>query len=93
MTSKVVLTLKDPGFLAGVQDIQLVLDGRNEATMQFGDTKEFEISSGSHVAQLVLHAVVNRKSKELSFSIGENQKLHLEGKYSRLWGSISIGLA
>jgi hypothetical protein len=36
--------------------------------MQFGDKKEFEIAAGEHVAQLILHGIVNRSSKELKFS-------------------------
>ena len=92
MTSKVVITLKNPGFLAGVQNIEFELDGKHIESMHFGDRKEFEIAAGDHAARLILHAIANRSSKELKFSLAEGQMVAIEGKYSRLWGNMGIGL-
>jgi hypothetical protein len=91
--SKLVVTLKDPGFLLGVSGIDFLLNGRSLSLMHFGDTKEFEIEAGEHVAKLILHGVVDRSSKNLKFSLGEGESVRMEGKYSRAWGNMNISLA
>lgn len=92
MPSIVVITIKDPGFLVGVRGIEFLLDGRGQGVLQFGDIKEFEVHLGQHVAKVILHGVIDRSSKELRFSLGEDQTVRIEGKYSRLWGNMSISL-
>lgn len=92
MASKIKLTLKNPGFLIGVQGIHFILDGEFQAEMQFGESREFETAPGEHVAQLILYGMAERSSKELRFSLKEGQHAAIEGKYSRLWGNIKMKL-
>lgn len=92
MTAKVKITLVDPGFLAGVRGIDFLLDGEQMALMQFGESKDFEITPGEHTVQVILHGVIKRSSKVLKFSLAKGQGANVESKYSRLWGTMSIKL-
>jgi len=90
--AKAVVTLLDPGYLAGVVGIEFVVDGFILSNIQFGETREYEIEPGNHIAKVVLHGVITRTSKELPFSVEKGQTVNIEGKYSRAWGKINISL-
>ena len=90
--AKAVLTLLNPGYLAGVVSIQFVLDEQTLSTIQFGETREYEIEPGSHKAKIVLQGIMTRTSKELSFTVEKGQTVNIQGKYSRAWGNIKLSL-
>lgn len=90
MAGSMAVTLKKPGFLLGVESIEIVIDDDQRFSMDFGDQKEFELDSGAHTVQAVLHAILNRRSRKLKLIIRDGEKANIEGKYSRLWGNINL---
>ena len=86
----IIVRLKDPGFLAGIQAIEFIVDGKPKGLLQFGETKEFEIDPGKHAAKIILHGIIRRSSKQLEFSVDKGKIINIEGKYSRVWGKINI---
>ncbi len=89
-SSRIEVTLTDPGWLLGVRDIAVLLDGSPAGRMQFGEKLMLDCSSGSHSVQLVLRAIATRRSNALTIDVADGQTKGVAASYSRLWGSIRI---
>ncbi len=88
--SRIEVALVDPGWLLGVRDVEVLVDGNPAGRMQFGEELALDCSSGSHSVQLVLHALVTRRSNALTLDVAAGETKSIAARYSRLWGSIKI---
>ncbi len=90
MPAAITVTLADIKMLAGVKGIDLLVDGIPQTTLQFGKTVTVEVEAGPRAVQVILHGVVQRKSKRLIVLAPEGGHVSVVGKYSRLWGTIKL---
>jgi hypothetical protein len=90
MSSKLEFSLAAIKMLAGVEGIDVLIDGRREATLEFGDSMTFEIEAGERTLQTILHGVVERRSKVLTLFAEEGGHIAVVGKYNRFWGNIKL---
>jgi hypothetical protein len=90
MSSEIEFSLAAVKMLAGVEGIDVLIDGQREATLQFGETMTFEIEAGELTLQTILHGVVNRRSKILTLFAEEGSRIAVVAKYSRFWGNIKL---
>ena len=90
MTSRIEIKIEDQRLVLGVQDVEVLIDGKSAGSMQLGDAGAFETPSGTRRVQLVLHALIDRQSPELAVDLGEGETARLQGRYSRVTGDISL---
>ena len=90
MSSEIEFSLAAVKILAGVEGIDVLIDGQREATLQFGESMTLEIEAGERTLQTVLHGVVDRRSKVLTLYADEGRIIAVIGKYSRFWGNIKL---
>ena len=90
MSSEIEFSLAAVKMLAGVEGIDVLIDGQREATLQFGESMTLEIEAGERTLQTVLHGVVDRRSKVLTLHADEGRSIAVIGKYSRFWGNIKL---
>jgi hypothetical protein len=90
MTGSAVIELSDPGFLKGIKGIDVTVDGVVVHTIQFGEKHTIDLSSGKHDIGMVLRGIVSRKTKVLTVDVPEGDTVHVNGVYSRLWGTIKL---
>lgn len=93
MSSEIEVSLAAVKMLAGVQGIDVLVDGEPQASLQFGETTILPVAPGRRAIQVLLRAVFNRRSNVLSVNVAEGERVVVVGKYSRLWGSIKLKLS
>jgi len=93
MSSNIDFSLADIRMLAGVEGIDVLIDGQKRATLQFGDTATFEVEAGERTLQTVLHGMLNRRSNVLTLFVEEGGHVAAIGRYSRLWGNIKLKMS
>ena len=90
MSSEIEFSLADIKILAGVEGIDVLIDGQREATLQFGDATTFQVEAGERTVQTILHGMLVRRSKVLTLFAQEGGHVAVVGKYSRFWGNINL---
>jgi len=93
MSSEIKVSLAAVKMLAGVQGIDVLVDGEPQASLQFGETTILTVAPGRRAIQVALRAVFNRTSNVLPVTVAEGERVMVVGKYSRLWGSIKLKLS
>ena len=90
MTAKLEVSTKKPFLLFGVKGVEIKVDGVSLGIIKLGETKTFEVESGSHELSGVLHAVVNRNIDSISFNIQEGVTMKASSEYNRMTGTMNF---
>ena len=81
--------------VVGLHGADILIDGENRGFLRFGRETTLEVAPGKREVQAVLHGVlgIKRKSKTLTVSVHEGERIVVLGPYSRFWGKVILRLA
>lgn len=90
MPAHVELTLRDPGRVFGVKRIEMLLDGKLQRHVTFGEVYRISCNPGRHTIGLLLHGFLKRRSNILQFHVEDNETARIEARYRRFWGNFIL---
>jgi hypothetical protein len=79
---------------------KILVDGREQRTIQMGETVDFEVPAGKHAIRLVLvvrsiatlFIPITRKSNVVELTAGAETQPIVLGEYDRVWGKFKLRL-
>jgi len=92
LSSEVKFTHKDIKMIVGIKGVEILVDGKEQTAIEFGETVTFDVEPGEREIRTILYGVADRESKALKVTAIEGEKVAIKGKYSRLWGNIKLKL-